>query len=137
MSKSTIIVPLVPAALGALLAVGATTAFSACDQRPDGTWMQCHHCQNTVVASAVGIAAALTASAFITNRPTRIALQVLAVLASIIVFFIPGGLCPMCMMRTMRCYTVFQPFVRIMTPLIAAGSIGAIVASAKKKPVDA
>lgn len=137
MSKSTIIVPLVPAALSALLVVGAATAFSACDQRPDETWMHCHQCQNTVVASGVGIAAALAASAFITNRPTRIALQVLAVLASIIVFFIPGGLCPMCMMRTMRCYTVFQPFVRIMTPLIAAGGIGAIVASVKKKPVDA
>ena len=32
------------------------------------------------------------------------------------------------MMRTMRCYTVFQPYVRIMAVLIASSGVGALAA---------
>ena len=59
-------------------------------------------------------------------------LLALAVIASVVVFFIPGGICPLCAMKTMRCHTVFQPFVRIMSVLVAGSGIGALVASWKK-----
>ena len=53
-------------------------------------------------------------------------------LGAVVVFFIPGVICPLCMMKTMRCHTVFQPFVRIMSVLVAGSGIGALVASWKK-----
>ena len=53
-------------------------------------------------------------------------------IACVVVFCIPGGICPLCMMKTMRCHTVFQPFVRIMSVLVAGSGIGALVASFKK-----
>ena len=66
------------------------------------------------------------------NKPMRLALLALAVIASVVVFFIPGGICPLCAMKTMRCHIVFQPFVRIMSVLVAGSGVGALVASWKK-----
>ncbi len=132
MAKKDVIIPLVPAALSALLLAGGVTVFSACEQRADGSWMHCHQCQNMVAGSAVGLIALYGASSLVKNKPARLALLALAVIASVIVFFIPGGICPLCAMKTMRCHTVFQPFVRIMSVLVAGSGIGALVASWKK-----
>ena len=131
-AKKDVIIPLVPAALSALLLAGGVTVFSACEQRADGSWMHCHQCQNMVAGSAVGLIALYGASSLVKNKPTRLALLALAVIASVVVFFIPGGICPLCAMKTMRCHTVFQPFVRIMSVLVAGSGIGALVASWKK-----
>ena len=132
MAKKDVIIPLVPAALSALLLAGGVTVFSACEQRADGSWMHCHQCQNMVAGSAVGLIALYGASSLVKNKPVRLALLALAVIASVVVFFIPGGICPLCAMKTMRCHTVFQPFVRIMSALVAGSGIGALVASWKK-----
>ena len=132
MAKKDVIIPLVPAALSALLLAGGVTVFSACEQRADGSWMHCHQCQNMVAGSAVGLIAMYGASSLVKNKPARLALLALAVIASVVVFFIPGGICPLCAMKTMRCHTVFQPFVRIMSVLVAGSGIGALVASWKK-----
>ncbi len=132
MAKKDVIIPLVPAALSALLLAGGVTVFSACEQRADGSWMHCHQCQNMVAGSAVGLIALYGASSLVKNKPARLALLALAVIASVVVFFIPGGICPLCAMKTMRCHTVFQPFVRIMSVLVAGSGIGALVATFKK-----
>ena len=132
MAKKDVIIPLVPAALSALLLAGGVTVFSAFEQRADGSWMHCHQCQNMVAGSAVGLIALYGASSLVKNKPARLALLALAVIASVVVFFIPGGICPLCAMKTMRCHTVFQPFVRIMSVLVAGSGIGALVASWKK-----
>ena len=132
-AKKDVIIPLVPAALSALLLAGGVTVFSACEQRADGSWMHCHQCQNMVAGSAVGLIALYGASSLVKNKPARLALLALAVIASVVVFFIPGGICPLCAMKTMRCHTVFQPFVRIMSVLVAGSGIGALVASWKKE----
>ena len=131
-AKKDVIIPLVPAALSALLLAGGVTVFSACEQRADGSWMHCHQCQNMVAGSAVGLIALYGASSLVKNKPARLALLALAVIASVVVFFIPGGICPLCAMKTMRCHTVFQPFVRIMSVLVAGSGIGALVATFKK-----
>lgn len=131
-AKKDVIIPLVPAALSTLLLAGGVTVFSACEQRADGSWMHCHQCQNMVAGSAVGLIALYGASSLVKNKPMRLALLALAVIASVVVFFIPGGICPLCAMKTMRCHTVFQPFVRIMSVLVAGSGIGALVASWKK-----
>ena len=131
-AKKDVLIPLVPAALSALLLAGGVTVFSACEPKPDGTWMHCHQCQNMVAGSAVGLIALYGASALVTKKPVRLALLALAVIASVVVFFIPGGICPLCMMKTMRCHTVFQPFVRLMSVLVAGRGVGALASSFKK-----
>lgn len=133
MSKKNLALAVAPAALSLLLVLGVTTVFSACHRREDGTWMHCHQCQNTVAAGGVGLVALFGTAAFVkNNRGVRIVLQLLAVIASVVLFFVPGGICPMCMMKNMRCYTVFQPFTRVMTVLIALSGAGALTAAAKR-----
>ena len=132
MSKKSRLVLLIPAVLSLLLVLGVTTVFSACHQKPDGTWMHCHSCQNTVAASGGGLLVLFGASSFITNRAARLAVQVVATIGSVVVFFVPGVICPMCMMRTMRCYTVFQPYVRVMSALIAGSGVGVLLGSLRR-----
>lgn len=100
-AKKDVIIPLVPAALSALLLAGGVTVFSACEQRADGSWMHCHQCQNMVAGSAVGLIALYGASSLVKNKPARLTLLALAVIASVVVFFIPGGICPLCAMKTL------------------------------------
>ena len=114
MSKKDIIIPLVPAALSAALLAGGVTVFSACEPRPDGL---------VVFFGTAG---------FVKNKGVRLALQALSLIGAIVVFFIPGVICPLCMMKTMRCHTVFQPFVRIMSVLVAGGGVAALVHTLKK-----
>ena len=128
MPKKNRLVLLIPAVLSLLLVLGVTTVFSACP-RKDGTWMHCHDCQNTVAAAGGGLLVLFGASSFITNRAARLAVQAVATIGSVVVFFIPGVICPMCMMRTMRCYTVFQPYVRVMSALIAGSGVGVLLGS--------
>jgi len=40
---------------------------------------------------------------------------------------------PMCMMHTMRCYTLFQPFVRIMAVLVACSCLIQIVQAIRER----
>lgn len=80
MSKKDVIIPLVPAALSALLLAGGVTVFSACDPKPDGTWMHCHQCQNSVVASAAGLAVFFGTATFVTNKAARLTLQGLSLI---------------------------------------------------------
>ena len=130
--KITRTLPLAAAGLSALLVVGANTVFSACDPMPDGSWMRCHDCQNQVTAGGAVLALVLGASAFVPKRSLRLALQALGVVGAVVVFLTPGVICPLCMMETMRCHTVFQPFVRIMSVLVSGSGIVALVKSLRK-----
>ncbi len=85
MSKKDVIIPLVPAALSALLLAGGITVFSACDPRPDGSWMQCHQCQNSVAASSAGLVVFFGTAAFVKNKGVRLALQALSLIGAIVV----------------------------------------------------
>ncbi len=131
-SRETLII-LIPTVLCLLLAAGATTVFSACGMKEDGTWMRCHSAQDTVVLCAVILSAILLFQAFLHQRILRIVLNAIGVTGSIATFLIPGNLMPMCMMHTMRCYTLFRPFVRIMTVLICLVSIVIIIRLYKEK----
>ena len=129
--KITRTLPLTAAGLSALLVLGANTVFSACDPMPDGSWMRCHDCQNQVTAGGAVLALVLGASAFVPKRSLRLALQALGVVGAVVVFLTPGVICPLCMMETMRCHTVFQPFARIMSGLIAATGVAGLAVTVR------
>ncbi len=106
---------LISAALGIILAVGVLTVFSACGLKDDGTWMRCHTVQNLVAAGGGALALLFAAAAFVKSKRARIMFHLLGVLCAVVIFLLPGPLLPLCMVKTMRCYTVMQPFVRIMS----------------------
>ena len=124
---------LIPVGLTLLLTLGSCTVFAACGIKEDGSWMRCHSAQTTVMICAAVLSAFLLLPAFIRERALRIVLNGIGIAGSIAVFLIPGKLMPMCVMRTMRCYTLFQPFVRIMTVLIACCCIVQIIQAIRER----
>ena len=131
-SRETLI-NLIPTVLYLLLAAGSATVFSACGMKEDGAWMRCHSTQDTVVLCAFVLSAVLLFQAFLHQRILRVILNVIGVTGAVLIFLIPGNLMPMCMMHTMRCYTLFQPFVRIMTVLICLICIANVIRLCKGK----
>ena len=114
-----VLIDLIPVGLGLLLAAGSATVFSACGIKEDGTWMHCHSAQDTVVLCAGVLSAVLLIPVLCRWRWLRLVAGGLGIIAAIVIFLLPGQLMPLCMMHTMRCYTLFQPFVRVMAGLIA------------------
>jgi len=127
------LINLIPTVLYLLLAAGAATVFSACGMKEDGTWMRCHSAQDTVILCAFILSAVLLLHAFLHQRILRVILNVIGVTGAVSIFLIPGNLMPMCMMHTMRCYTLFQPFVRIMSVLICLICIANVIRLCKGK----
>ena len=110
---------LISAAVGLLLAVGVMTVFSACGPKEDGTWMKCHQAQIAVAVCGMALVVLFALTAVVKSKTAVMLLNVAALVISVIAFLIPGILMPMCMMKTMPCYTAMQPFVRIMAILSA------------------
>ncbi len=119
-------------ALSFLLSIGTYFIFHACEIKEDGTWMHCHDAQNAVVLGGGLLTVLLIVSAVVKNKKIRIVLNGTGSLGAAVIFLLPGTLIPMCMMHTMRCYTVMQPFVRIMCALIVILILYQTVSSIKK-----
>lgn len=103
------------------------------EMKQEKKWMRCHRVQNIVVMCAIVMAVIFILSAFINGREVGFLLNVIGALISAVTIFIPGNILPMCKMQTMRCYTVMQPFVRVMCALIIIAAIVNIVFNYKKK----
>lgn len=124
---------LVPSGLSLLLALGSFTVFAACGVKEDGSWMRCHSAQTTVTLCAVLLSVFLVLPAFIRKRALRIVLNGIGIAGSAIILLLPGKLMPMCMMHTMRCYTLFQPFVRIMAVLVACSCLIQVIQATRER----
>ena len=132
--RKTAIWKWMPALTSALLVLGVLTVFSACGMKDDGTWMKCHGAQTTVAKLGGAMTALFLPAALLRNMALKTILYGLGIVGSVVVFLIPETTMPMCMMRTMRCYTVMQPFVRIMAVMIAVlGGISGMQALRQKQ----
>ncbi len=133
MSAKKRIVSLLPAGVSLLLVIGVLTVFSACGKKDDGTWMKCHDVQNIVAICGAVMTVLFVICAFVTNKVFRMILNLAALAAAIVVFLLPGTIMPMCMMNTMRCYTVMQPFVRIMSAVAALSALIGMISALRAK----
>ncbi len=122
-----------PAAVSLLLLLGVLTLFSACGRKDDGSWMRCHDARNAVAVCSAAMTAVFLLAAVMKNRLLCIILDLTGLAASAAAFMIPGVIMPMCMMHTMRCYTVMQPFVRIMTVITGLLAVRGVVRAIKKR----
>lgn len=95
--------------------------------------MRCHSAQDQTVWCAFILSAVLLANAFFHRRIPGVILNTIGVAGAVLIFLIPGKLTPMCMMHTMRCYTLFLPFVRIMAVMVCLASAVNIIRLHKGK----
>ena len=119
MYKKISFLNILPVVLGLMLSAGTATLFHACGLKDDGTWMKCHTAQEAVIAAGLIAALWFLTAALIRSYVIRVLLYILGAVGCIAIFLLPGIILPMCMLRTMRCYTVMQPSVRIMAAATA------------------
>lgn len=124
---------LIPSAFSLLLFLGSFTVFAACGIKEDGSWMRCHSAQTMVMIFAAVLSACLLLQAFTRQKTLRVVLNGIGIAGSTIIFLLPGKLMPMCMMHTMRCYTLFQPFVRIMAVLVACSCLIQVIQATRDR----
>lgn len=110
---------LIPAAVGLLLSLGVMTAFSACGPKDDGAFMNCHNAQICAACLGMGMAVLFAVAAFVDSKTVVVVCNVITLLLSVITFLVPGSLMKLCLIHTMRCHSVFNPFVRIMSVITA------------------
>ena len=122
---------ILPVALGLILSAGTATLFRACGMKEDGTWMKCHTVQEAVIIAGLIAALWFLTAALIRHHVVRVLFYILGIVGCIAIFLLPGTAMPMCMLQTMRCYTIMQPFVRIMAAATAIAS--AVIAANEVK----
>lgn len=129
------VIAILPAVMSFLLAVGTMTVFRACSAKDDGTWMHCHTAQNAAAAGGFLLCILFVICIFVHASGARAALYAVGIVGAAIVFMIPGSIVSMCMMSTMRCYAVMQPYVRVMSALTIVAAAVNIVGELKNRTV--
>ena len=127
------IIPLIIAIVGALLAIGVSTFAGPC-MHDDGTTGACAAASQAVlVAGIVACAVGLLGVLFARNIQANITLSIIGVIAGIVAIASPGGLFAMCMMQTMRCWTIMRPFALVLGAVIAIVSVVMLVQGVSKR----
>ena len=100
-------------ALSVLMAAGVQTVFRACAQKEDGTWMHCHEVQKYLFIIGIILALLSVLGLAVKKRTAAILLDFASIVLAAAAVLLPGTVIQMCMMDTMRCYTMMQPFARV------------------------
>ena len=121
--------------IAVLMEVGLCSFLAACGPKEDGSWMMCHYVQNVLLLLG-GCLVLLHTLALVFSETTHIAGGIL--LAGVLLFVccivVPDRVIHMCMMDTMRCHTVMQPGVLVISILgILADLTGTIFFITAKK----
>ena len=100
-------------ALSVLMAAGVQTVFRACAQKEDGTWMHCHEVQKYLFIIGIILAMLSVLGLAVKKQTAAILLDFASIVLAAAAVLLPGTVMQMCMMDTMRCYTMMQPFARV------------------------
>ena len=103
--------------LGVLLVVGVLTFAGPCVHE-DGSTSACHDASVAILVAGVASALAALVALISSNHAVTGALSVIAAFAAAFAAFAPGNLFGLCMMQTMRCWTIMKPFA-----LVCGGAI--------------
>ena len=106
-----------------ILVLGVQTLFGACGPAEDGSFMNCHYAQLDVFFIGIVLAVLALAAVLIKKRAVCLILFAASAILSVITILIPGTIVHMCMMDTMRCYTLLKPFTTILCIVILILSV--------------
>lgn len=111
-------------AVGAILIVGLFTFAGPC-AHDDGSLSECFNSATGIGGAALFLVGVAMFGLFDVTPTVRIILGVLGVALGLFAAFAPGNLLPLCMMETMQCRAVMQPFAMVM------GVVAAILSAAQ------
>ena len=106
--------PLVIASLilAVLLALGALSFAGPCVHE-DGSFAACHAASLAVIGSSVLAAVASLAALFVRGGKLAGSVMLVSAVAGLFAALSPGTLFGLCMMQTMRCWTLMRPFALV------------------------
>lgn len=117
------VLPLALAIAGALLAIGILTFAGPC-LHDDGTVSTCFAASRVVLGAGIAAIIAGLLGAALRSLQAKVTLSIIGICAGIAAVAAPGGLLPLCMMQTMRCWTIMRPYA------LALGAVIVILAAA-------
>lgn len=106
------------AALSALFVIALLTLLRACGPKEDGTWMHCHSAWKAVVILAAVMLVLSAAKLGLRQPAASAAIDIAVIVLAAVTTLIPGNIVSMCMMHTMRCWSVLRPGVIVFCVLI-------------------
>ena len=113
-------------AASVLLVVGVLTFAGPC-VHDDGTFGPCLDSATGLVGAGVFLAGVSLFLLLSTAPTARIVLALLALALALFAMFAPGNVLPLCLMDTMQCRAVMQPFALVTGAFIAVVSIAVAV----------
>ena len=111
----------------AIVLIGGVLSFAGPCVHDDGTSATCHTASYLIVASGL-IASVCALAAFFLKRPLAAgAFSLIAALGGLCAALAPGTLFTLCMMHTMRCWTVMRPFALICGGILCLSALCAAI----------
>ena len=109
--------PLLQIVLNAIFFVGIQTIFAPCEPHEDGTWMTCHWAGEALLGIAAALLAIAVMHLVIPRAQVKLGLALAMIPISVLALVLPDHLIDLCMMETMRCHTVMDPAVTVLSLL--------------------
>ena len=132
MKRSHLVLHLSTAALALFLCVGTATFLGPCVHE-DGTFGPCHDAA-TILSAVLAVLALLPLLPAVRRAPLlSVVPSTVAMVVSVILFLVPGVLCRLCMMDTMRCLSVMQPAVRILSAVLFILFLASVVSTLRRR----
>ena len=135
MKRSHLVLHLSTAALALFLCVGTATFLGPCVHE-DGTFGPCHDAGTaaTILSAVLAVLALLPLLPAVRRAPLlSVVPSTVAMVVSVILFLVPGVLCRLCMMDTMRCLSVMQPAVRILSAVLFILFLASVVSTLRRR----
>ena len=107
------------AALSLLLVVGVLSFAGPC-VHDDGTTGVCASAGNALAVEGAVMLACCVVGSLMRKKPVLVmACCIVSAVVGVVGFFTPGTILPLCMMETMRCWTLMAPFAKACCALVA------------------
>ncbi len=94
--------------------------------------MACHWAQNAITLIGIVLVLQSFIKLVINQKGIKTGLAIGTAALAIVVIFIPGTAINLCMMKPMRCHTVFRPAVTVVSSLLAIVSVIDIITNLRR-----
>ena len=135
MKRSHLVLHLSTAALALFLCIGTVTFLGPCVHE-DGSAGPCHDAGTAaaILSAVLAVLALLPLLPAVRRAPLlSVVPDAAAAVLSVVLFLVPGVMCRLCMMSTMRCLSVMQPAVRILSALLFLLFITSVISALRRR----
>ena len=102
-----------------ILIGGCKTVFKACTEKSGGNFMTCHWAEQTIFVIAIAMAVIALLAIIVGDSRAKAAYSLAEIPLAVATAFTPQYIIPLCIGADMRCKTIMQPAIMIISAVIA------------------